>query len=290
MKTRKPLSILLTLALVLGLLPWSVLPARADAPYDISRGPVIINSGNVSAWNGRTVTGSVNAIATAGAFSTVTADNQRGAIIVDGVSVSLTIRDLSVVAAVSEGNLAKVSPILLRNGARLDLTLEGANTLTACSGGAGIRVPAGCLLTVDGSGSLNATGGDDGVSKHEQRGGGAGIGTDDTASSNDNRVENGTIVINGGTITARGGSQTKTISGVTLSLGSAGIGGSANTVGGSVTINGGAVTATGGGGAAGIGGGFEGSAAVTITGGAVTATAGGGYSGGDMGAAIGCGY
>jgi len=58
MKTRKPLSILLTLCLIVGLLPWSVLPARADGDIaQVGTTGYATLADAVAAWtNGTTLT------------------------------------------------------------------------------------------------------------------------------------------------------------------------------------------------------------------------------------------
>lgn len=140
-------------------------------------------------------------------------------------------------------------------------------------------------LTIEGDGSLEATGGSEG----------AGIGSAW-------RVNCGNIIISGGTVTATGGNYAAgigsgnkglcgnvTISGgiVTATSGGfgAGIGSGYGGTFGDITISGGTVTATGGDGAAGIGGGREAACgAITISGGEVSAT------GGDDAAGIGSGY
>ena len=148
------------------------------------------------------------------------------------------------------------------------ILLKGANTVTGSERGyAGIYVPYGSTLTIDGTGSLEASSGN-------MRGGQAsnrwacGIGANNNL-GNEHKIQyqSGNIVINGGTITAIGGNQ------------SAGIGSSLYGCCGDITINGGTVTAKcelyyG----AGIGGGRQGSFGdITIRSGAqVTATRGGG--------------
>lgn len=113
-------------------------------------------------------------------------------------------------------------------------------------------------VTIDGDGSLEATGADYG----------AGIG-------GEYNVNCGNIVINGGTVTATGG---KFGAGI-------GSGYDSNSKCGNITISGGTITATGGNYAAGIGSGCKSSCGnITINGGTVTAT------GGDYGAGIGSGY
>ena len=139
------------------------------------------------------------------------------------------------------------------------ITLEGTNTVKGFYGRyPGIYVPEDKTLTIEGEGSLNASG----------NGRSTGIGGGFYRHC-------GNIVINGGNITATGGNY------------NAGIGGGEGEEGdsyrcGSITINGGTVTATGGDGAAGIGCGYYGASNdITITGGTVTAT------GGDCAAGIG---
>ena len=168
----------------------------------------------------------------------------------------------------------RVPAIRLVNDAKLNLILEGENTLKGGDMCAAIEVPEGCTLTISGEGSLKATGGE-----------GAGIG----ASSRRNGSL-GTIVIDGGDIKAYGGEM------------AAGIGGSAEGDSGTIIINNGTVYAKGGHGSyykdiknvyggAGIGGGANGCVdKIEINGGNVTAY--GGYAtnaGRHPGAAIGCG-
>lgn len=138
------------------------------------------------------------------------------------------------------------------------LILVGTNTLKGFeSHYPGIYVPVNSTLTLQGTGSLTASGNDDG----------AGIGG---GSSNDC----GNIVIAGGTITATGG-------GVCAPGIGAGYGASCGTI----NISGGNVTAKGALYAPGIGVGYEGSCgAISISGGTVTA------KGGNYAAGIGAGY
>ena len=139
------------------------------------------------------------------------------------------------------------------------IILEGTNTVKGFDmNRSGIYVPDGNTLTIQGSGSLAATGG----------GSAAGIGCGGGSCGN--------IVINGGNITATGGDN------------GAGIGSGGFGTCGAITISGGTITATGGGsysGGAGIGSGYYGNCGnITISGGTVTAT------GGASAAGIGGGY
>ena len=142
------------------------------------------------------------------------------------------------------------------------IILEGTNTVKGFySSRSGIYIAENKTLSIQGSGSLAATGG----------GSGAGIGCGGGSCGN--------IVINGGNITATGGDN------------GAGIGTGGFASCGTITISGGTITATGGGsysGGAGIGSGYYGNCGnITISGGTITATGGGAYSGG---AGIGSGY
>ena len=139
----------------------------------------------------------------------------------------------------------------------VSVVLEGSNALTAGKNSAGIQKngTADGTLTISGSGTLNAQGGEYGAGIG---GGYCGVGSN--------------ITITGGIITATGGSY------------GAGIGGGFWGGGSNITISGGEVTAIGGYGGAGIGGGYYGVGSnIAITGGIITAT------GGDGGAGIGGG-
>ena len=155
------------------------------------------------------------------------------------------------------------------------IILEGENSVRGREYAPGIFVPEGKTLTIMGSGTLNATGGN--TSKT-----GSGIGLIGGAGIGGTKdVSCGNIVIKGGTITATG-------TGQCAGIGSGYAWGANNTCG-DITISGGTVTATGDAYAAGIGSGdnFTGTntcGAITITGGMVTATSG------DHGAGIGSGH
>jgi len=143
------------------------------------------------------------------------------------------------------------------------IILDGTNTIsTTAEGYPAIQAgSSGTTLTIQGSGSVMATGG-----KY-----GAGIGGRYDTSSN---FICGNIAINSGTVTATGGEGA-------AGIGSGGIGNVGNSSNcGDITISGGTVTATGGDGAAGIGSGesynlgYSSCGDITINGGTVTATGG----------------
>ena len=181
--------------------------------------------------------------------------------IADGATVRLRNADITLSA---NSDSARYAGITLLGDATI--ILEGTNTVR---GGyiyhPGIFVPEGKTLTIDGTGSLDAS----------SNGYGCGIG----GCGFEHDMKCGNITINGGNITATGGN------------GSAGIGcghsRSTNTSCGDITINDGTVTAIGGEYAAGIGCGYDGNCGnITINNTVTQVTA---ISGGDQYSAIGIG-
>ena len=229
--------------------------------YNIADGDININSNTLEQYKDATITGSS------------TTHN----ILVNGVEATITISDLDIQIPIDNNATTAsnwIPAIRLANGAKLNLILEGKNTLKGGDMCAAIEVPEGCTLTIRGEGSLKATGGV-----------GAGIGA-----SSMRKGSLGTIEINGGDIEAYGSGM------------AAGIGGGLEGGIGTIVINGGTVYAKGGHGSypkdiknvyggAGIGGGAYGCVdKIEINGGNVTAY--GGYvtnAGRHPGAAIGCG-
>ena len=249
------------------------LPLTAD---NAQRLDFTINAGNVSKYDNAVLTGS---------FSDEDGNIARKRIVIDGTTVNLTIRDVSIDRSAWYATTAAIELI---NGAKLNLTLEGDNVLKGSIGGAGIGVGEDCTLTITGQsmGTLTAVGG-------SYYGGAAGIGANGTGAYAGKPREViqkfGTIIIEGGTVNAQGG--TYYYRGV-LETSAAGIGGSAYGSEGTIIIRGGVVNAVGGTGAAGIGGGCAGHVdKIEITGGKVTATAMvDGTNSTIQGAAIGSGY
>ena len=229
--------------------------------YDIANGGISINSNTLEQYKDATITGSS------------TTHN----ILVNGVEATITISDLDIQIPIDNNATTAsnwIPAIRLANGAKLNLILEGKNTLKGGDMCAAIDVPEGCTLTISGEGSLKATGGV-----------GAGIGASSMRKGSLGRIE-----INGGNIEAYGSGM------------AAGIGGGLESGIGTIVINGGTVYAKGGYGSypkdinhvyggAGIGGGpFSCVDKIEINGGNVTAY--GGYvtnAGRHPGAAIGCG-
>ena len=161
--------------------------------------------------------------------------------------------------------------------ANVYLTLQSGttNTLQSADDNAGLQVTGDGNVTIQGTGTLYAYGGNYG----------AGIGGNDGNNA-------GHINIAGGKIFAYGGDSSDTDD---INSGGAGIGGGRNGTGGTIYIYGGTVTANGGNSSAGIGGGcYASGGKITISSGTVNAVGGNGgdnimtgYSGG---AGIGGGY
>ena len=182
--------------------------------------------------------------------------------IVDGATV--TLRNVSIL---NVNNFFQWPGLTCLGDAVIILEEGTTNSVEGGEDCPGIFVPEGKTLTIQGSGTLNTTGGDKG----------AGIGSGYMILEDVNYSSCGNIIISGGTITATGQS-------------AAGIGSGKQSDCGNITISGGDITALGGDGGAGIGCG-QGSdqehsscGTITISGGNVTATGGGG------GAGIGSGY
>ena len=211
----------------------------------------------------------------------------------ENVTANITIDNITI----DMSGYANLAGIELKSGATLNLILKNQNLVKSGYACAGINVPEGTTLNIDGTGILNVNGGELA----------AGIGGGAVKVSNDYIGQTaGTITINGGTINATGGRW------------GAGIGGGCSDKyetgggnGGTITINDGIVNATAGadgmhnikgelGGGSGIGGGGcdlrsrDGSGAgnITIKGGTVTAKSNNGAEGNapvGSGAAIGGG-
>ena len=256
--------------------------------YDIANGGIVINSDTLEQYNDATITGS----------------SMTNVILVSGVEATITISDLDIQIPIDNNATTAsnwIPAIRLANGAKLNLILEGKNTLKGGDMCAAIDVPEGCTLTIRGEGSLKATGGvGAGIGASSMRKGSLG-----TIEINGGNIEAygsgmaagigggleggiGTIVINGGTVYAKGGygNYPKDINHV---YGGAGIGGGPFGCVDKIEINGGNVTAcggyvtnagrrpgaaigTGGGGAKPVEGGYK-YGEIVIKGGTVSATA-----------------
>ena len=228
----------------------------AGVEYNLNNKHLLINSTNKDQFNGRTITGSY--CPSTRPESTYT--DIKGGIIIDNVTVDLTIKDVTIKSDGARGwNLAG---IYLKGNARLNLTLEGTNTLVGLDDGAGIEVgkDATLVITEQSTGSLKAVGGAYGA---------AGIGGKPGTTGYEGADKNygtGTIIIKGGSIVAEGGAYQ--VSQSTRYHGGAGIGTGLYGIGGTIEILGGRITAAGGRETgAGIGGGAGGGVDTIVIGG-----------------------
>ena len=171
--------------------------------------------------------------------------------IADGATVTFSGVDIT---AILEDDDHRWPGITCLGDAIIVLAEGMTNSVKGGMNNPGIYVPQGHTLTLQGNGTLNATGGNSS----------AGIGSGRSSSC-------GTVTISDGTVTATGSQY------------AAGIGsGYSYSSCGNITINGGIVNATGGELAAGIGSGRASSCGnITISGGTITAT--GGYRGAGIG-------
>lgn len=218
----------------------------AEDVYDLNGNYLVINSTNVSQFNGKTITGTYKPQERISDYI-----NIKGGIMINNVTVSLTIKNVDIGYDAAGWDLAG---IYLGGNAKLYLTIEEDNTLSGADQGAGIEVGenATLVITSDSTGTLTATGGGYGA---------AGIGGRGAFLSSqgggelDEKYKTGTIMIQGGTIRAYGG----TYQLYSAFMGGAGIGTGASGCGGRIQIQGGNIEATGGKYyAAGIGGGDDG--------------------------------
>ena len=218
----------------------------ADVPYNLNENYLVINEKNVDWFNGKTITGTYHPTKRLSEGRKI-----EGGIVIDDVTVNLTIEDVNV--GYGTDIIDDAAGILLKGKAKLNLTVKGDNSLKGTYGGAGIGVEekATLIITKESTGSLTATGGGYGA---------AGIGGRATVPDYENTIisyKTGTIEIQGGNIHAVGGDYW--FRGSAVRLGGAGIGTGMYGIGGTVRILGGTVKAEGGRETgAGIGGGDNG--------------------------------
>ena len=206
---------------------------------------------------------------------TGTETSDRIRVLGDNITADIVLKDVNINVSGTTDAVAFDANTNNDEGVTVNLTIQETNTLRSGNNKAGLHVPSNTTAVIDGTGSLNATGGG--------YNGGAGIGGGYNGAG-------GTITVSGGTVTATGGQYGAGIGG----------GGAPSNVfdgyagaGGAITITGGTVTTTGGQYGAGIGGGgvpsdyyggYAGAGGtITITGGTVITT------GGQNGAGIGGG-
>ena len=188
------------------------------------------------------------------------APQQRGNLYIttDGgrTTNTLTIEGGTIGAKVTLSNVnINASGAAVSVSGNVELVIAGTNTLHSGTDHAGVeKADDNGTLTISGTGTLNAYGGESG----------AGIGSGSQKGCSNIEIESGIINAHGGQWGA--------------GIGSGNVGNRPGVLGGSyITINGGDVTAYGGSEAAGIGGGFKGNGKdITINGGTVHAESGGG--------------
>ncbi len=227
----------------------------AGEEYDLNNNYLNINSDNRNEFNGKTITGRYCPTNR----PEFTHTDIKGGIIIDNVTVDLTIKNVTIKSGGASG--WDLAGIYLKGNARLNLTLEGINELVGLDEGAGIEVEkdATLVITEQSKGRLRAVGGAYGA---------AGIGGKGTVSDEgaDENCRTGTIIIKGGSITAEGGAYQIPLS--TDYEGGAGIGTGHYGIGGTIKILGGTIKATGGKQTgAGIGGGMSGRVDTIVIGG-----------------------
>lgn len=218
----------------------------AGETYYLSDNYLVINSANVDKFDGKTITGTYNPQARPSNYISI-----KGGIMIDNVTVSLTIENVNIGYQNAGWDLAG---IYLGGNAKLNLTIKGENTLSGADKGAGIEVgeKATLVITSDSTGTLTATGGGYGAAGIGGRG--AFISSEGGAAKNES-YKTGIIEILGGTIQAEGGRYQI----YSDYLGGAGIGTGVDGCGGSIRILGGNIEATSGrSDGAGIGGGSNG--------------------------------
>ena len=261
---KRGIGLLLALCMTLTLLPATAL--AADGELKIDEGSIVITAtGYRQGGDSETqYTGDYSITQTSGSSTANTITLESG-------THNVTISGVSIVASGAPA-------IKVENGATLNLTLKGTNSVTGGAGYAGISVAAafgadGTYLpeqsgkvVIDGTGSLTAKGGDatgDGNNVNSC-GGGAGIGGDgiglyETEDPNASDTSNltggdfGTVEIKGGTVAATGGAhkEASIYAGAGAGIGGGGIylGNVPNTAtwpyAGTIKITGGTVVAIG---------------------------------------------
>jgi len=119
----------------------------------------------------------------------------------DDINVNIILNNVSINLSAIDNAIAFNANANSWGSVILNLTLQGENTLTSGNYQPGLRVPSNAAVTINGNGSLNATGGGQG---------GAGIGL--------NSYDSGAITITSGTITARGNWGSPGISGSVINI------------------------------------------------------------------------
>ena len=241
--SRKFTSALLTLALLASVLPIGAVPAQAAdtaGAFEVTGG----NSGTDYSYSDGVLTINSDTALTISNTNTKTVTNDR-IVIGNNVNASLTFNGVNISAPTDQ------SAIYVPSGSSLKITLadDSTNSTIGGNGSTGsaapaIRLPDGATLTIEGTGTLNVTGG-----SSTGNPGGTGIGGYLYYAGPSPTAEScGTVIILSGTVTVTGGSYSAGIGGATNHAGTGGNGGTVVILSSSVTVTGGSSAVAIGGG------------------------------------------
>ena len=115
----------------------------AGVEYNLNNKHLLINSTNKDQFNGKTITGSYCPSIRPSDFLDI-----KGGITIDNVTVNLTIKGVTIKSGGDGARGWDLAGIYLKGNARLNLTLEGENTLLGLDHGAGIEVEKGATLVI----------------------------------------------------------------------------------------------------------------------------------------------
>ncbi len=241
--SRKFTSALLTLALLASVLPIGAVPTQAAdtaGAFEVTGG----NSGTDYSYSDGVLTINSDTALTISNTNPKTVTNDR-IVIGNNVNASLTFNGVNISAPTDQ------SAIYVPSGSSLKITLadDSTNSTIGGNGSTGsaapaIRLPDGATLTIEGTGTLNVTGG-----SSTGNPGGTGIGGYLYYAGPSPTAEScGTVIILSGTVTVTGGSYSAGIGGATNHAGTGGNGGTVVILSSSVTVTGGSSAVAIGGG------------------------------------------
>ena len=241
--SRKFTSALLTLALLASVLPIGAVPAQAAdtaGAFEVTGG----NSGTDYSYSDGVLTINSDTALTISNTNPKTVTNDR-IVIGNNVNASLTFNGVNISAPTDQ------SAIYVPSGSSLKITLadDSTNSTIGGNGSTGsaapaIRLPDGATLTIEGTGTLNVTGG-----SSTGNPGGTGIGGYLYYAGPSPTAEScGTVIILSGIVTVTGGSYSAGIGGATNHAGTGGNGGTVVILSSSVTVTGGSSAVAIGGG------------------------------------------
>ncbi|WOO38414.1 hypothetical protein R2R35_07890 [Anaerocolumna sp. AGMB13020] len=282
---KRLLCILITVCMVLTMLPTAVFAAEVETFGDFSVSVTSGSPGSVVSYDNSTKVLKVTGDCTIANTDPDTSTNDTISI-ESNCTVTLAGVNIKALAPTSVTDLSEPNPININGAYTVTINLEAGKSnildftesstpdaahlnIRRGSGKAGLHVPAGATLTINGNGFLNSTGAEGfNINDSEAHGGGgAGIGGDGSTSGGQTSETSGTVIIKSGTVTATGGNAAGNWGGGGAGIG--GGGGAYNKLGGNsgkITIESGLVTACGG---------NSGVAAITTAGSGIGAGGGG---------------